>query len=260
MYYAYLGAYLKISQGEVDAARGLARPYQDVAHPEWKARFKGILSPAVLGVESEAGSDKGDASGDALTQSLEVKLEGPRVMIDTHHVSAVEVRLYPINLEVLFSNNPTALEGGEVNVSPLVKPSFERSVKTEADGSTTFDLPSEWSDRALQVEVRVGGLSRVLSYAPQSFKQHVFKQRGLLRVTDTSKEARGLSGVYLKVYVKLKSGTVRFYKDGYTDHRGVFDYVNANPAPALNTIKSFMILTLTQSHGSATRSVEPPAH
>ena len=73
-------------------------------------------------------------------------------------------------------------------------------------------------------------MSQVRSYAPQSFKQHIFKQRGLMRLSDASAPHAPLSGAYVKVYTKLKSGEVRFYKDGYTDHRGIFDYVNANPA------------------------------
>ena len=64
----------------------------------------------------------------------------------------------------------------------------------------------------------------------------------------------------MKVYTKLKSGEVRFYKDGYTDHRGIFDYVNANPAPGLPSIERLMILTLTRSRGSSVKSVAPPAN
>ena len=108
--------------------------------------------------------------------------------------------------------------------------------------------------------MKSGGLSRVLSYAPQTFRQHIFKQKGLLRVLDAKRVTQPISGAYVKVYVELKSGQVRFYKDGYTDYRGIFDYINANPAPPLTQIKQFLILTLTQAHGATTREVSPPAH
>ena len=33
---------------------------------------------------------------------------------------------------------------------------------------------------------------------------------------------------YVKVYIKLKTGRIEFFKDGYTDRRGKFDYVSLN--------------------------------
>ena len=32
----------------------------------------------------------------------------------------------------------------------------------------------------------------------------------------------------MKVYARMKDGNVRFYKDGYTDLRGCFDYTSLN--------------------------------
>ena len=37
-----------------------------------------------------------------------------------------------------------------------------------------------------------------------------------------------MSKVYVKVYAKMKDGNIRFYKDGYTDLRGCFDYTSLN--------------------------------
>ncbi len=33
---------------------------------------------------------------------------------------------------------------------------------------------------------------------------------------------------YVKVYIKLNNSRIEFYKDGYTDRRGKFDYVSLN--------------------------------
>lgn len=49
---------------------------------------------------------------------------------------------------------------------------------------------------------------------------------GQLRVCDSN--GKQLSKVYVKVYVKLKTGESYFYKDGYTDLRGRFDYAFLN--------------------------------
>ena len=37
-----------------------------------------------------------------------------------------------------------------------------------------------------------------------------------------------LPKVYVKVYARLADGTVKFHKDGYTDHRGRFDYATVS--------------------------------
>ena len=261
LHYDYLTSYLNISQGKVEQAQRIAERYRDLKHPEWRDRFNELLSPPDLGLSLHQGlNDQKSATDPSLSQSLDFKIEGEQLVIDSHQISAVHVSLYPIDLEVLFSNNPTALEGGAITVSPLVKPSFEKTLEVNAEGATLFSIPKEWNKRALQVEVKSGSTSQIRSYSPQSFKQLIFKERGLLRVINSGESASSISGAYVKVYVKLKSGEVRFHKDGYTDYRGVFDYVNANPAPALSTIDQLLIMTLTKDHGATIRTVGPPAH
>ena len=86
----------------------------------------------------------------------------------------------------------------------------------------------------------------------------------------------------MKVYARLNNGTVRFYKDGYTDLRGRFDYASLNggggqpqPGPAeaapkngldyqmlkpaeLGNVEKLSILILSETNGAATREVKPP--
>ena len=92
-----------------------------------------------------------------------------------------------------------------------------------------------------------------------------------------------MSRAYVKVYARLKNGTVRFFKDGYTDLRGRFDYASLNgtpgmhPAPhgheappangldyqmlkpaELNEIEKLAILILSDTNGATTREINPP--
>lgn len=260
MYYDYLRAYLALSRGDVKRARELALGYQNISHPEWSARFKSIYAPEALipSTQDESASSSATQS-DSLSQSLSVELRGAELIITSHQLKRAELRLYPIDLEVLFSRDPTSLEGAEISVSPLVQPSYREQITLNASGETTLKLPEAWRSRALQVEVRHADLSEVLSYAPRSFKQHIFKQRGLMSIVTSDAPQSPIAGAYVKVYAELKSGKVRFYKDGYTDYRGVFDYVNANPAPQLSDVKRFIMLTLTRGHGASVRSTVPPA-
>lgn len=63
--------------------------------------------------------------------------------------------------------------------------------------------------------------------------------------------------VYMKCFAKYKNGSTKFYKDGYTDIRGSFDYVSLNK-DNLDDIKVFKILIHSQEHGSKIIEAEPP--
>ena len=50
----------------------------------------------------------------------------------------------------------------------------------------------------------------------------------LIRVRSDAASCIPARNAYVKVYIKLKNGRIEFYKDGYTDRRGKFDYVSLN--------------------------------
>jgi hypothetical protein len=68
---------------------------------------------------------------------------------------------------------------------------------------------------------------------------------------------RSLPKVYVKVYSRLGDGGVKFYKDGYTDHRGRFDYSSVS-TPEKQPIARFAILVLSEEHGALIREARPP--
>jgi hypothetical protein len=107
---------------------------------------------------------------------------------------------------------------------------------------------------------------------------------GRLEVRDQAAD-KPVAKAYVKVYARLTGGTVRFFKDGYTDLRGKFDYASLNsseslrPVPLareaagsgenmsyqmlkpeeLNSVEKLSILILSEAHGAAVREVKPPA-
>ena len=50
---------------------------------------------------------------------------------------------------------------------------------------------------------------------------------------------------------------MRFYKDGYTDIRGRFDYVSLN-TNELDNVAQFSLLVLSEAHGAVIREAAPP--
>jgi hypothetical protein len=79
---------------------------------------------------------------------------------------------------------------------------------------------------------------------------------GQLQVTDAG-NGKSLAKVYVKTYVRLADGTVKFHKDGYTDQRGKFDYASVS-TPEHSPIARFGILVLSESQGAIIREVAPP--
>ena len=51
---------------------------------------------------------------------------------------------------------------------------------------------------------------------------------------------------------------MKFYKDGYTDLRGRFDYASLSTGEIENT-ERFALLVLSEEHGAVIREAAPPA-
>jgi hypothetical protein len=66
-----------------------------------------------------------------------------------------------------------------------------------------------------------------------------------------------LARVYVKVYARMAGGSVGFYKDGYTDLRGLFDYASLTTEET-GSVERFAILMISETHGAVIREVAPP--
>lgn len=60
---------------------------------------------------------------------------------------------------------------------------------------------------------------------------------------------KGLGKVYVKVFSKDSSGKESFYRDGYTDIRGKFEYANCS-GDKLKSVTKFAILIQSDEFGS----------
>jgi hypothetical protein len=67
-----------------------------------------------------------------------------------------------------------------------------------------------------------------------------------------------LPATYVKVYARDRGGAVSFYKDGYTDLRGWFDYATLS-TNELDSVERFAILVCSDHAGAAILEASPPA-
>ena len=132
------------------------------------------------------------------------------------------------------------------------------------------------------VEVIGAGQRKAQAYHANTLKLTLAENYGRIEALDSA-TGKPVAKAYVKVYARLNNGTVRFFKDGYTDLRGRFDYASLNApegmrpmplgaeaAPAngldyqmlkpaeLNNVEKLAILLLSDTNGAAVREVGPP--
>jgi hypothetical protein len=84
----------------------------------------------------------------------------------------------------------------------------------------------------------------------------VIESYGQVRVTEST-SGKPLPKTYVKVYAQNQDGSIKFYKDGYTDLRGRFDYTSLN-TNELDFVQKFSLLVLSDTHGAVVHEAAPP--
>lgn len=232
----------------------------------------------------------------ATEPSLDFKVESRAVQVTYQNLEAVTVNLYRMDIEMLFSRNPFVQNrSGNFNV---IQPNASERVELDPKGETaSIPLPAAFRNANVLVEVVGGGLREAKPYYANDLNVQILRNYGQLRVAslapaakdekdavgadgaegqtkeETKGESKGetkgeaaaidpgkpLSKVYIKVYARNRDGSVVFYKDGYTDLRGRFDYASVSTGGALEQAERFAILVLSETHGALIREVAPPA-
>lgn len=247
--YDYLDAYLSAYTLEVDHMREVAGRYAAHPHPEWRERFAALVS------EEDYFVDVSAPEVEFPQESLSSELRGHALHLKHSELREVTINAYPIDIEALFSASPEAADATQ-GVAPLITPEATlRVALAEGVKETTVELPEGWREGARIIEVRAKTHEQTHAYTPQRFDVEAVQSMGLLRVRA---EGAPQPGVYVKVYRRMQGGQVEIHKDGYTDHRGRFDYVSAHPSPAVEEVERFLLLVLTKDRGARLLSLPSP--
>lgn len=260
--YDYMAAYLDFFSPDVQRAEEIASRYANYPVDRWRQAFAAILQQIqeIRGGSSEATDprrrDQRQDDLAARAPQLDLRVERQQVVLSYRNVERVTVNFYEMDIELLFSSNPFVEQqsGQFAYIHP------NHSVELELDAAQAqipIELPEALRNRNVLVEVRGGGLTRSQPYYSHSLIVEISESYGQLRVLETS-ERRPLAGVYIKTYARMRDGSVKFYKDGYSDLRGRFDYATLS-TNELEQVERFAILLLSPDHGATVREVQPPA-
>ncbi len=296
----YFRCYAAFYEENLAEARGLAAQYADYPVDKWRKLFVEVAGQLdeLAQAEQSLAPVKLDQPDRAVQQSelastepsFEFKVENKQVALTWKNLSAVTVNYYLMEPEFLFSSSPFVTEdSGRFSV---IKPTKTATVELPKGKDTLdFPLPPEFAKANVLVEILGAGQRHAQAYHANSFKLALTENYGRLELREQS-AGKPVSKAYVKVYARLHNGTVRFFKDGYTDLRGKFDYASLNssdqahPAPMpraanehsstdaggdkglnyqmlkpeeLDQVERLSILVLHDAYGALTREVNPPS-
>ena len=246
----YLRAWLGMFEGKLDQARGLAIKYQDYPVPRWKSRFEQIIAQLDETAGVDAPSDRNQRL-EALTSvepSIDFKLEDNEIMLTYNQVKNCTLNLYPMDIERLFSRNPFIKD--ESAQFTFTKAALTRKIILPQDQPTfRYPLPEQFQQQNVMIEVLSNGITRRRSSFANSLNIRIAENYGQLDAEAPN--------IYVKVYARMHDGRISFFKDGYTDFRGRFDYVSLNTGE-LSQVDRLAILIMSDTQGATIREVPPP--
>jgi hypothetical protein len=258
--YDYCAAYLDLFSEEPRQARTIAGRYIDHPVDRWRNAFTALANQLDeidgKGVKVADLEDRGQRQTQLASKEagFEFTLDSKAIHLGWQNVESVRINYYLMDVELLFSRNPFVQESGQF---ASIRPNLTQELKLPADQSKmTVKLPDNLVRRNVLVEVAGAGKTRALPYYANAMDVRLTENYGQLRVTDTA-TSRPLSKVYVKTYVRLADGQVKFHKDGYTDQRGRFDYASVS-TPERVAPNRFAILVLSDEHGALIREAGVP--
>lgn len=289
----------------LESTRDLAMKYKDYPVLSWRQRFEDIINifNEMDGISNTFDTDKQQFTVEQLNvkelnqgPSLDLNVSDSEVLVSYANIRTVELKIYALNIEMLFSTNPFISKNSSGNYS-LVAANYEKEYNVDdcpqaAPKDTVhsraandefeivgtikqrvntikLEIPAELQNKNILVEVQGGGIIQSSAHYSNALNVQAVESSGMLRVASI-KTGRPSAGAYVKVYVKLFSGKVHFWKDGYTALNGVFDYISATEDNELvgadrSSLKEIMakvqkmsILVLSSESGGLIKVVEPP--
>ncbi|MCY1056787.1 hypothetical protein [Nannocystis sp. SCPEA4] len=259
--YDYLAAYAASATGDLAAARALAEPWRNHPVDRWRSRFAALLAmldeaegrgPAVA-VDADSREQRMDELA-ARQPALSLGAEQGRVIVQHHNLAGCQLRFYRMDIELLFSRQPFVQ--GDVERFSWIEPGATLDVVLTGEGRTAVEIPAGMRGANLVIEAVAPGLRRSITHYSHDLATQLAHQYGQVRVLRASTQAP-LPATYVKVYARQAGGAIQFYKDGYTDARGRFDYVTLS-TDDLDRVERFAILVVSDEAGATVLEASPP--
>lgn len=265
--YDYCAAYIDFFSDEHAKARGIATRYSDHPVNRWRNAFAAITAQLDEAEGKSVDSkltdveDRGQqqAAMASTEPNFDFAVEAGQINLNFQNISTARVNFYEMDVELLFSRNPFVQQfSGQFN---SIKPNLTteiplKPVDGKIQGNQVIPLPDALRHKNVLVEIIASGQVKAQAYYSHSLATQVIENYGQIKVTDQV-AGKPVAKAYVKVYAQMSDGRVKFYKDGYTDLRGRFDYASLS-TDDLDQAGKFSILILSDSNGALVREANPP--
>lgn len=266
--YDYIAAYLDFQDGypHFKVAREIIDKYLDYHVISWRnifyemanqiAEYDGeqLLEDDFLeSADQEQKKRKENELNASKDITFEAKIEGKTIAVSHKNLDSQELRFsyYIIDLEVFFSKKPFLSQISEDfgYLQPILTQQVKLDNKsTDSLAESKFEVPQTLQKVNMYIQITANNKKQGVIYFSTNLKVIVQENYGTLKVTDD--KDRPLSKVYVKGFIQNKQGEVNFYKDGYTDLRGKFDYLSTNSNQD-NQIEKFSLFIMSDELGNS---------
>ncbi|KAL4490234.1 hypothetical protein ABPG72_004273 [Tetrahymena utriculariae] len=274
--YDYFTTYLDFFIGfpNFKKARELCEKYLDYPVFQWRNLFYEVANKLAEydGEEEQIQEPQADQSEEQqkqlkiknankkkeeMNETLKVNLAQTTLDITIQNISKLTITYYLIDLEILFSRNPFLSK--EASDFSFVKPNhlevFDFDISKGLQ-KVQIPIPEKYVKSNVCIEVSSHNVQSSVTYFSTSLQVQIIEDIGQIKILD--KEEKPLSKVYVKCFSKQKDGTVSFFKDGYTDLVGRFDYVSRSSTSNSN-IQKFSIFVMSDELGAIIKEANPPS-
>ena len=266
--------FVSSKEANLDLVREIVEKYKDCSIPSTKKAFAMIRQQldeidqtVTIEVDEEVDADQEEEVTEEQKKDIleKSKLKNPTIysakmvkgslLVEVHKIPKLFVKYYPIDAEILFSRSPFVQK--ETYQFSYVKP-FAKDEVQVADGETEvkINLPENLRGKNLVIEVNSDDCQKIITHYSSNLKVQFNQVYGQLRVFSKI-TGKPMPMVYVKVFCKTKQNEEMFFRDGFTDIRGKFDYATVSGKPS-NTLKKFAVLVSSEKEGQLIKEVDPP--
>ncbi|CAI2372903.1 unnamed protein product [Moneuplotes crassus] len=263
--YDYLSAYFDILLGYdtgFKIARKLSKHYSDYPVITWRMRFTEILDQLdefdgkevladqvnledTMGKEETKLGDAGALEKKEQNITLDFKIEDKEIQVDYENIESVNVKYYIVNPEILFTREPFEMKN--FGVFSYVKPVFQQiKILPPKSKIFAFKIDKKYETQNILIELDCGKKKCLKTYFPCSLKV-IPCSFDEIKVVDLN--GKPIPKVYVKSFMKDWSSQTKFYKDGYTDMRGKFEYGSTNA-------EKLSILVFSEKYGCVMKEIK----
>ena len=288
--YDYINAYLDFCFGYPDftIAKSICDKYKDFPLTNWREKFEEIEDELFEyeGKEKVSMNKISTESEDKKALSKELREKEPKlsftvdskegkILLIHSNVNEINIKFYFIDLETMFTRDPKISEimnkdknkennsnNNMMESFGFVQANYSETIKipkekvNKNDNSTMYEIPKEYKNKNLFVEITSESIKLFDIYLSSNLFIVITESLGELKVIDNN--LKPIIKAYVKVYVELNNNSeVQFYKDGYTDLNGKFNYLALNTDQLKNS-KKFYIFVSEEKQGAIIKECYPP--